>query len=287
MPVFRIEKNKGYTVMSNHHLRNKELTLKAKGLLSQMLSLPDNWDFTLAGLSHINRESIGAIRTAIWELEEAGYITRHQGRDSSGKMTAIEYTIYEQPHPIPPESENPIPGSPLLDFPTSDEPTSKIPMELNKDVLNKDLSNKDLSITDQSIKDSFLHSDGQMTVEQTDRRTDSLRDKIKKQIDYELIVTPRTRAQVDEFVELILEVFVTKSKTIKFGRELIYPTEFVQERFSKLDVTHIEKVLEGIDVNKTRVKNTKAYLTTALFNAPASIDNHYTMQVNHDLNNSS
>ena len=98
MAVFRVERNSGYTVMSNHHLRNKELTLKAKGLLSQMLSLPEDWDYTLAGLSHINRESIDAIRTAVWELEKAGYILRRQGRDEKGKMTAIEYTIYEQPH---------------------------------------------------------------------------------------------------------------------------------------------------------------------------------------------
>ena len=108
MAVFRVERNSGYTVMSNHHLRNKELTLKAKGLLSQMLSLPEDWDYTLAGLSHINRESIDAIRTAVWELEKAGYILRRQGRDEKGKMTAIEYTIYEQPQPM---LENPIPGN--------------------------------------------------------------------------------------------------------------------------------------------------------------------------------
>ena len=99
MAVFRVERNTGYTVMSNHHLRNKELSLKAKGLLSQMLSLPEDWDYTLSGLSYINRESIDAIRTAVWELEKAGYITRRQGRDEKGKMTAIEYTIYEQPQP--------------------------------------------------------------------------------------------------------------------------------------------------------------------------------------------
>ena len=65
MAVFRVERNKGYTVMSNHHLRNKELSLKAKGLLSQMLSLPEDWDYTLKGLSLINREKIDAIREAI------------------------------------------------------------------------------------------------------------------------------------------------------------------------------------------------------------------------------
>ena len=97
MAVFRVEKNKGYTVMSNHHLRNKALSLKAKGLLSQMLSLPEDWDYTLKGLSLINRESIDAIRTAVWELERAGYIRREQGRDAKGKMADMVYTIYEQP----------------------------------------------------------------------------------------------------------------------------------------------------------------------------------------------
>lgn len=97
MAVFRVERNKGYTVMSNYHLRDRNLSLKSKGLLSQMLSLPEDWDYTLKGLSSINKESIDAIRTAVWELEKAGYITRRQGRDEQGKMAAIEYTIYETP----------------------------------------------------------------------------------------------------------------------------------------------------------------------------------------------
>ena len=78
MAVFRVEKNSGYTVMSNHHLRNRALSLKAKGLLSQMLSLPEDWDYTLQGLARINRESIDAIRQAIRELEQAGYIPAFQ-----------------------------------------------------------------------------------------------------------------------------------------------------------------------------------------------------------------
>ena len=142
MAVFRVERNSGYTVMSNHHLRNKELTLKAKGLLSQMLSLPEDWDYTLAGLSHINRESIDAIRTAVWELEKAGYILRRQGRDEKGKMTAIEYTIYEQTQP-------------MLENPTADNPTSENPTQLNKDRSRTNLSKKEKSITDLSNTDSF------------------------------------------------------------------------------------------------------------------------------------
>ena len=156
MAVFRVERNKGYTVMSNHHLRNKELTLKAKGLLSQMLSLPEDWDYTLAGLSLINRESIDAIRTAVWELEKAGYITRRQGRDDKGKMTAIEYTIYEQPQPPAaaspepknPTLENPTTDKPILENPTPDKPTTENPTQLNKDIQKTDLPKKEKSNTD-------------------------------------------------------------------------------------------------------------------------------------------
>ena len=153
MAVFRVERNKGYTVMSNHHLRNKELTLKAKGLLSQMLSLPEDWDYTLAGLSHINRESIDAIRTAIWELEKAGYITRRQGRDEKGKMTAIEYTIYEQPQP--PRLENPILENPTPDKPILENPTSENPTQLNKEELKTNLPKKENSNTDLLNTDSI------------------------------------------------------------------------------------------------------------------------------------
>ena len=86
MAIFRIEKTADYTTMSNRHFKDKRLSLKSKGLLSQMLSLPENWDYTLKGLAHINRESIDAIRTAIWELEKAGYVKRRQIRRSNGKM---------------------------------------------------------------------------------------------------------------------------------------------------------------------------------------------------------
>ena len=145
MPVFRVEKTSSYTVMSNHHLRNPDLTLKAKGLLSLMLSLPENWDYTLKGLSCICRENVDAIRTAVWELEKAGYITRRQGRDEKGKMTAIEYTIYEFPQP--PKPKIPVSENPISDNPTTEIPVSENPTQLNKDRSTKDLLNTDVSST--------------------------------------------------------------------------------------------------------------------------------------------
>ena len=97
MPVFHVKKTTDYTIMANHHLRDKSLSLKAKGLLSQMLSLPEEWDYTLQGLAYINREQIDAIRQAVHELERAGYIVRTRERDNRGRLRGAEYTIYEQP----------------------------------------------------------------------------------------------------------------------------------------------------------------------------------------------
>lgn len=135
MAVFRVEKSKDYTVMSNYHLRDTNLSLKAKGLLSQMLSLPDNWDYTLTGLAQINLESKDAIRAAVNELEKAGYIQRRQTTDGNGKFGANEYIIHECPSA----------ASPLLDFPTTENPSTEKPSSENPTQLNIDIQNTDIS----------------------------------------------------------------------------------------------------------------------------------------------
>ena len=253
MAVFRVERNSGYTVMSNHHLRNKELTLKAKGLLSQMLSLPEDWDYTLAGLSHINRESIDAIRTAVWELEKAGYILRRQGRDEKGKMTAIEYTIYEQPQPM---LENPIPGKPMLENPTTDNPTSENPTQLNKDRSRTNLPKKEKSITDLSSTDSFpiLSPDPSPCRAAPERKgteafkqsaVDIYREIIMENIEYDTLTQdPKMdKERLDEIVDLMLETVCSARKTLRIAGD-DYPAELVKSKFLKLNSSHIEFVMD-------------------------------------------
>ena len=106
MAVFRIEKTRDYTVMANHHLKNRDLSLKAKGLMSVILSLPDDWDYTLKGLAFISKEGVDAIRDAIRELEGAGYVVRSRTRNERGQLGGAEYVIYEQPQ-LPPMPDNP------------------------------------------------------------------------------------------------------------------------------------------------------------------------------------
>ena len=302
MAVFRVERNRGYTVMSNHHLRNKELSLKAKGLLSQMLSLPEDWDYTLAGLSLINKESIDAIRTAVWELEKAGYITRRQGRDERGKMTAIEYTIYEQPQQPGLENpilENPTSAEPSLDFPTTANPTPENPTQLNKDISRTDLPKKEKTNTDLSSTHSIpiLSPDpspcGDAAATPPERKrkeaaTQSVfeiyREIVMENISYDILIADShiDRERLDELVDLMLETICTARTTIRIAGD-DYPAELVKAKFMKLDSEHIRFVLDCLNENTTKIRNMKQYLRTVLFNAPSTINNYYTSLVAHDM----
>ena len=265
--------------MSNHHLRNKELSLKAKGLLSQMLSLPEDWDYTLAGLSLINRESIDAIRTAVWELEKAGYITRRQGRDEKGKMTAIEYTIYEQPQP------------PALDCPVLENPT-----QLNKEIQKTNLPKKEKLNTDissthsipfHSLNPSPLEDAAQLPERKRKEATDAYsvyEEIIKDNIEYDYLIQDRylDRDRIEEILALILETVCTKRRTIRIAGD-DHPAELVKAKFMKLNSEHIRFVLDCMQENTTKIRNIKQYMKAALFNAPSTIGSYYTSLVSHDM----
>ena len=266
-----------------------------------MLSLPEDWDFTLAGLSYINRESVDAIRTAIWELEKAGYIKRYQGRDERGKMTAIEYVIYEQPQPLLdlPILENPTTDNPILENPTSDKPTSENPTQINKDILNTNLPKKDKSITDLSNTDSIpilspnpspFTEDAAEPAERkgkeaaTESAVEIYREIIKDNIDYDILLHDNKydKDRIDEILDLILETVCTARKTLRIAGD-DYPAELVKSKFLKLNSSHIEFVLDCMKQNTTKVRNIKQYLRAVLFNAPSTIDNYYTALVAHAM----
>ena len=297
MAVFRVERTAGYTVMSNHHLRNKNLSLKAKGLLSQMLSLPEDWDFTLAGLSYINREKIDAIREAIRELEKAGYVVRSRERDDKGRLRGADYIIYEQPQQ--PALDLPALDNPMLDNPTQEKPTLENPTQINKDILNTNLPKKDKSITDLSNTDSVpilssnpfpfdgnaaepTERDGKEAA--TESAVEIYREIIKDNIDYDVLKQSNRLDgdRIDEIVDLILETVCTARKTLRIVGD-DYPAELVKSKFLKLDHSHIEFVLDCMKQNTSKIRNIKQYLRAVLFNAPSTIDNYYTALVAHDM----
>ena len=287
MAVFRIERTRDYTVMSNHHLRDKALSLKSKGLLSMMLSLPEDWNYTTRGLAKICKEGVDAIGGALRELEAAGYIVRHQMRDRQGRISDTEYVIYEQPQPKAPATPQPDTASPDTENPYLDSPDTEKPAELNIEKSKTQKSNTQGSSTDSipfretaAARPPERKGRDAMSVEEMQ----SYRDLVLENIEYDHLCREFAtyREDLDEIVELIVETVCARRKTTRIaGAD--FPHEVVRSRFLKLDSSHIEFVMESLHNNTTEIRNMKQYLLTVLFNAPTTMNNHYTAQVNHDM----
>ena len=292
MAVYRVQRTRDYTVMSNYHLKDKGLTLKSKGLLSMILSLPEEWNYTTRGLASICKEGVDAIGSALKELETAGYIVRRQLRGANGRITDTEYIIYEQPQPkkldmlpsdvVSPDTENPDTVKPDTVKPDTEKPAE----------LNIEKSNTEKSITYGSSTDSIPFRDcaadclperkGRDAMSLTE--IESYRELIQENIGYEYLCQQYEtyREDLDEIVELIVETVCAKRKTTRIAGS-DFPHEIVRSRFLKLDNSHIEFVMDCLQKNTTEIRNMKQYLLTVLFNAPTTISNHYTSQVNHDM----
>ena len=287
MAVFRIERTRDYTVMSNHHLRDKALSLKSKGLLSMMLSLPEDWNYTTRGLAKICKEGVDAIGGALRELESAGYIVRHQMRDRQGRISDTEYVIYEQPQPKAPDTPQPDTASPDTENPYLDDPDTEKPAELNIEKSKTQKQTTDVSSTDSIPFREFAAArppERKGRDAMSAEEMQSYRELILENIEYDHLCREfeTYREDLDEIVELIVETVCARRKTTRIaGAD--FPHEVVRSRFLKLDSSHIEFVMESLHNNTTEVRNMKQYLLTVLFNAPTTMNNHYTAQVNHDM----
>nr|WP_270441100.1 DUF6017 domain-containing protein [Butyricicoccus sp. AF86-03b2A] len=282
MAVFRIERTRDYTVMSNHHLRNANLSLKAKGLLSMMLSLPEDWNYTTCGLAKICKEGVDAIGAALRELEAAGYIVRHKLRDRQGRISDTEYVIYEQPQLRKPDTDSPDTENPYMDKPDTEKPAE----------LNIEKSNTEKSITYGSSTDSipFRETAAARSPERKGRdamsvtEIENYRELILENIEYDCLKQryPLYLDDLNEIVELLVETVCARRKTTRIsGAD--FPHEIVRSRFLKLDSSHIEFVMDCLQKNTTQVRNMKQYLLAVLFNAPTTMNNHFTSLVNHDM----
>ncbi len=294
MAVFRIEKTRDYTVMSNHHLRNTNLSLKAKGLLSLMLSLPEEWDYTTKGLARICKDGVDSICAGVRELEEQGYVIRERVRNPNGQLGSIEYTILEQPRPPErekPERENPVLDNPILGSPVLEEPEQGNPAQLNTKESSKQKSKKELSSTEgsnpiQSTPQPLTGTPPAETGMGTDRMgaRECYREVILDNIEYSYLVQDNhiDREQLDEIVDLIVDTVCSARKVIRIAGD-DYPAEVVKSRFMKLDSSHVQYVMDCMKDNTTYVHNIKKYLLAALYNAPTTINSYYSSLVQHDM----
>lgn len=274
MAVFRVAKMSDFTTMNNHHLRNRNLSLKAVGLLSKILSLPDKWDYSLRGLSKLNTDGIDGVRSAVKELEDAGYIIRRQLRDKGGRMSSSEYLVFEIPELAKPSLEKPTTAKPSAKI-----PSTETPMQLNTNQVIKQKENT-LLINNPSIH----HTMQWQGRDETDRKEqrELYREIIEENIGYAQMQKSPTDERLAEIVELMLDVICSNSKTIRINGEDM-PHAQVKSRLLKLDCSHIEYVFDAMKKNPSEIRNIRAYLLTALYNASLTIDNYYTALVNHDF----
>ena len=299
MAVMRVEKTSNFTIMANHHLKDNRLSLKAKGLLSVMLSLPAEWDFTLKGLSQISKEGISAIRAAIAELEEGGYVKRTRIRNAAGQLIDTDYTIYEFPQnnnndnkktaciseasSIPTDyasvaltSDSLITEKPMSEKPTSDNPTLEKPTSENRTQLNtKDINTNTLNPYQSIIHPSIPDIGEQISVH-------DLEQKIKDQIDYWDLIERNDKEEIENILSIMVEVMSAQCSHFTISGKK-YPSDLVRQRFEQINASIVEYILECLHKCGSNIRSIKQYLITALFNAPATCESYYGAAVRRDL----
>ena len=283
MAVCRVEKNKNYTTMSNYHLRDPNLSNKARGLLSTMLSLPDNWDYTTRGLARICKDGVDGITAQLKELEQYGYLIRHRIRDSNGRITDMEYIIYERPHTASPDTEKPYMVKPDMALPRLETPAQINIDKRSTEEINTDSVNTHSFFSDDT-RPSVLAALETKRKEANFRDMDEYREIIKENIDYDILLSdmPYDHDRLEEILELIVETVCSTKKYIRVaGTD--YPAEVVRSRLLKLDAEHIRFVFDCLHENTTKIRNIKQYLLTTLYNAPTTIGNYYSALVQHDM----
>ena len=239
----------GFTTMLNHHLRNRNLSLKAVGLLSKMLSLPPDWDYSIRGLATLNTDGIDGIRTAMKELEDEGYVVRVQSRDERGRMSRNKYTVYALPQKEKPTQIN----------------TNQVIPKKRNDSLSKYQS---------------INPDGMDGMDERERYEEIIRENLEVDI-----LSQDSRYDIDrvnEIIEVMLDAICSTSPTLRVNNTDM-PKEVVKSRLLKLNSSHIDYVFDAMRKSPSDIRNIRAYMLTALYNAPATIDNYYSALVNHDL----
>ena len=270
---------KGYTTMQNHHLRNKSLSLKAVGLLSKMISLPPDWDFSLRGLATLNTDGIDGVRKAMKELEDHGYVIRHQCRDENGKMSRSHYEVFQVPQTGNPTSENPVSELPSSEKPTTAKPTSVSPTPgMPTQINTNQVIPQEINYSGNNYQS--INLDGMDRMDLRAQYREIIRDNLE--ID---ILSQDRRFDIDrvnEMVEIMLDAICSTRSTICINGEDM-PQQVVKSRFLKLNSSHIEYVLHAMDECPSDIRNIRAYMLTTLYNASLTMDNYYSALVNHDF----
>ena len=298
--VFRVVKNRNYTTVSNIHIFDKSLSLRAKGLLTQMLALPPDWDFTRSGLVTLNPDGKDSVSSGLKELENRGYLFRYQARGERGRLGKNIYYIFENPQENPfiqfkesalskseivvivekleksafspltenPSAVNPSTVNPSTVNPSTESPVTGYPSTENQTQLNTNKSSTNKTSTNLSItKESKIDM----------MRYDALKSQIKENVefDYYLANYPTQIGEIEEIVELIAEMMLTRNDEVIVGKRS-YDADLVRDRLSNFNGEHMDYLLRSLKEARPSINNITNYLKTSIINAPASITNEAT-----------
>lgn len=267
MSTFRVNKNVNYTIMSNYHLQDKKLSLKAKGLLSYMLSLPDDWDYSLKGLTTGCRDGIDSVRSTVRELEASGYLRRSKVRDARGRIVDYNYEVFELPQKEPAEDVPvPAPDSPSSENPTSGFPTLENPIQQN--------TNK------QNTKRQSTNLSGQTAeTEYFDQMATRVRAEFREKLEIDILAKRYAPEMLQELLDNIVEMYCCPLKTQYIGKQA-QTTKAIRLRLDKLTSQHVEYIFDVMANTTQPIKNIMAYLRTTILNAPTTMEHYYQAQGN-------
>ena len=262
MSTFRVNKNVNYTVMSNHHLQDKRLSLKAKGLLSYMLSLPDDWDYSLKGLTTGCRDGIDSVRSAVHELEDGGYLCRSKVRDARGRIIDYNYEVFELPQKEPAEDVPvPAPDSPSSENPTSGFPTLENPIQQNTKRQSTNLSGQTAETED------------------FDQMATRVRAEFREKLEIDTLAKRYAPEMLQELLDNIVEMYCCPLRTQYIGKQA-QTTKAIRLRLDKLTSQHVEYIFDVMSNTTQPIKNIMAYLRTTILNAPTTMEHYYQAQGN-------
>ena len=284
MSTFRVNKNVNYTVMSNYHLQDKRLSLKAKGLLSYMLSLPDDWDYSLKGLTIGCKDGLDSVRTAVLELEDHGYVRRQKVRNARGQIIDYDYQVYESPVediPAVPGDDNSTPppstssnqksgvkhcSSPFLDFPNWAQPNLEKATQQN--------TNK------QNTKRQSTNLSGQTAeTEDFDQMATRVRAEFREKLEIDILAKRYAPEMLQELLDNIVEMYCCPLRTQYIGKQA-QTTKAIRLRLDKLTSQHVEYIFDVMANTTQPIKNIMAYLRATILNAPTTMEHYYQAQGN-------
>ena len=310
MPTCRVVKENNYTKVSNHYLRDESLSFQAKGLLTLMLSLPEDWDYTIAGLTKFTSDGRVCVANTIRELEEHGYIKRRQNRGENGAFAQNVYWIYEVPQTedgsaeagdVSPDVADMVETESDIEMTTEMEPITE---KMNTESEVVVTSSADGTETDNNpgitpclpcpqpanpsadfpptANDAQQIKDKQIKEKPNLIRYDLMRTRVEQRVEYAVLHEEFAKERLDELIDLIVEMESCQSETMLIAGA-VYPRDLVVSRMQVLNAECIRYVLDCLREVKPQIKNMKKYLMASLFNAPATVENFMEARVQREV----